>query len=133
MLKTNENQAFSFSYDSTADSTVYVSPGVTQLGGTGGPYIMPFRGGSISFNGMTDFSSVSNIYQYSALSICNFGSYTTPDLTSTTSTRFDSTLAPAYPSLGDATIIHPIGLFLFYRRGTSDGTTTELLSALKVN
>jgi hypothetical protein len=130
MLSTLNNQAFNFSYDSTTDSTVYVSPGVAVLNS----YVAPFRGDSISFSQMTDFSTSSNVYQYSALSLYYDSVYVGPDLTCNTSSGFDTTRAPSYPNLGiDASVIHPIGLFLFYRQGTSDGTTTELVSASKVS
>ena len=124
MLNTYENQPLSFSYDSTVDSTVHVSPGVVRLGNV----IMPFRGDSIRFSEMIDMSA-DNTYRYSVLSIYNYDSatnFTSPDLTCVT-TDFSSILCPVYPSI-DNTDIHPIGLFLF----NTDKTTTNLISAFKV-
>jgi hypothetical protein len=130
MLKTIDNQQFAFNYDSTTDSTVYVSAGVTILNGS----VQPYRGGSITFDQMTNFDTSTNVYQYSALSLYNYSYYTSPDLTSIQSSLFNLPNSPAYPALSftnitsDTSTLYPIGLFLFYY----DGTTVALKSSDKI-
>jgi hypothetical protein len=111
MLTTSNNQSLNFYVASPTDSTVYVNPGVAQIG----PYIMDFRGGHKTFVEMTDWTS-QNGYQYSVLCLQN--SYNFPDMTSMVFTPVDSTAELVSPRIGDSTNLKALGLFLFHSDGT---------------
>ena len=126
MLNTPFNQDFSFS---TSDSTVYINQGIARVGNN----ILPFRGDNLQFQQMVDFGDQTNVYQYSALLLQNFNSYS--DLTSAVSTPADTTHGLTYPALipdssNPYAPVFPIGLFLFY---TSDGSAIELISSQRIN
>jgi glutathionylspermidine synthase len=121
MLNTSFNQDFSFS---TSDSTVYINQGIARVGNN----ILPFRGDNLQFQQMVDFGDQTNVYQYSALLLQNFNSYS--DLTSAVSTPADTTHGLTYPALIPDSTVFPIGLFLFY---TSDGSAIELISSQRIN
>jgi hypothetical protein len=119
MLTTKNTSAFDFSI---SDSTVYVNPGVAEANST----VMFFRGDSIPFSSMTDWSSLSDTtgYQYSALLMQNFLGY--PDLTCAVSAPAITNMGLSYPVISqDSSSPYPIGLFLFY---TPDSGATSVLS-----
>lgn len=109
MLTTNNNQSLNFYVSGSTDATVYVSPGVAQVG----PYIMDFQGGSQAYAEMTDPNAPG--YRYSVLCLQNANNF--PDMTSVSSAPVDSTskLQSPYVDIG---VRKPIGLFLFYGDGT---------------
>jgi hypothetical protein len=118
MLTTNNNQALNFY---ATDSSVYLNPGTTKMG----PYIMDFRGGSLAFSEMTDFTT-SNVYQYSVLCLQNSNNF--PDMTSVTFSPVTSIPELSSPLIGDSTNLKALGLFLFH----TDGTSTTLTSSSRI-
>jgi len=120
MLTTNNNQSLSFN---ATDSTVYVSPGVAQIG----HFVMDYRGGSASFAELTNFDGSANRYQYSVLSLYNFNNFS--DLTGVTMSSVGSINDLISPYIVDTTSVRPIGLLLF---STNDSTQIQLISSSKV-
>jgi hypothetical protein len=120
MLTTNNNQDFSIT---ASDSTVYVAPGVIQVGN----YVMDYRGGSASFSELTNFDGSANQYQYSVLSIYN--SYNFADMTGITSAMVGDPADLISPYIADTTTTKPIGLLLFQ---TDANTQISLISSSKV-